>query len=96
LTAETILDKVVAVKYIGGTYGGNLKPTNFMCLLLKMLQLQPEKDIVLEFIRNEDFKYMRALGALYLRWLAFMTLLRSLLVRAIFSHFFLYDIHRMF
>ena len=32
-----------------------------------MLQLQPDKDIVLEFIQNEDFKYMRALGAFYLR-----------------------------
>jgi hypothetical protein len=32
-----------------------------------MLQLQPEKEIVYEFIRNEDFKYLRALGAFYLR-----------------------------
>ena len=32
-----------------------------------MLQIQPEKDIVIEFIKNEDFKYVRALGAYYLR-----------------------------
>ena len=45
-----------------------MKPTPFLCLVLKMLQIQPEKDIVIEFIKNEDFKYVRALGAYYLRW----------------------------
>lgn len=67
LTAETIVDKVVALKYIGGTYGGNNKPTDFLCLVLKLLQLQPEKEIILEFVMNEDFKYLRAIGAFYLR-----------------------------
>ena len=51
----------------GGIYGGNIKATNFLCLTLKMLQIQPDKDIVLEFIRNEDYKYVRLLGAFYLR-----------------------------
>lgn len=32
-----------------------------------MLQIQPEKDIIVEFIKNEEFKYVRALGALYMR-----------------------------
>ncbi|KAL1778803.1 Pre-mRNA-splicing factor 38A [Sigmodon hispidus] len=32
-----------------------------------MLQIQPEKDIIVEFIKNEDFKYVRMLGALYMR-----------------------------
>lgn len=32
-----------------------------------MLQIQPEKDIVVEFIKNEDYKYVRVLGAFYLR-----------------------------
>lgn len=48
-------------------YGGNVKPTPFLCLILKMLQIQPEKDIIVEFIKNEEFKYVRALGALYMR-----------------------------
>ena len=55
------------LKSIGGIYGGNVKPTPFLCLVLKMLQIQPEKDIIIEFIRNEDFKYVRALGAFYMR-----------------------------
>jgi pre-mRNA-splicing factor 38A len=52
---------------VGGAYGGSLKPTKFICLVLKMLQLQPEKDIVIEFIKNWDYKYVRLLGAFYLR-----------------------------
>merc|ERR1712216_479952 len=32
-----------------------------------MLQIQPEKEIVVELIKNEDFKYVRVLGAFYLR-----------------------------
>ena len=44
------------LKAVGGTFGGNVKPTPFICLVLKMLQIQPEKDIVVEFIRNEDYK----------------------------------------
>ena len=46
----------MALDHIGGTFGGNIKPTPFLCLMLKMLQIQPEKDIVVEFIRNEDYK----------------------------------------
>ena len=52
---------------IGGTFGGILEPTTFISLMLKMLQIQPEKEIVVEFIKNEDYKYVRALGAYYLR-----------------------------
>ena len=67
LTSELLIDKAIALKYVGGSYGGQSKPSNFLCLVLKMLQLQPEKEIVLEFIRNEDFKYLRLLGAFYMR-----------------------------
>ncbi|KAJ3141701.1 hypothetical protein HDU90_006044 [Geranomyces variabilis] len=66
LTAETIIDKAVALQSIGGQYG-NQKPTEFLCLALKMLQLQPEKEILRLYIQNEDYKYLRALGAFYLR-----------------------------
>lgn len=35
---------------------GNRKPTDFMCLTMKMLQIQPEKEIIREFILNDDYK----------------------------------------
>ncbi|XP_050356784.1 pre-mRNA-splicing factor 38 [Nymphalis io] len=67
LTAELLVDKAMELRYLGGVHGGFIYPTPFLCLLLKMLQIQPEKDIVVEFIKNEEFKYVRALGAFYMR-----------------------------
>ncbi|CAG8434709.1 7795_t:CDS:2 [Diversispora eburnea] len=66
LTAETLVDRAAVLSSFGGQYG-NQKPTEFLCLTLKLLQLQPSKEIIIEFIRNEDFKYLRALSAFYLR-----------------------------
>jgi len=67
LTAETLVDRAIELKYIGGTFGGNRRPSNFLCLILKMLQIQPDDEIVLEFVKNKDYKYLRALGAFYWR-----------------------------
>lgn len=67
LTAELLVDKAMELRYVAGTYAGNIKPSPFLCLCLKMLQIQPEKDIIIEFIKSEDYKYVRALGAFYLR-----------------------------
>lgn len=55
--AATLMDKAVKLTYIGGQYAGQ-HPTEFLCLTLKMLQLQPEKEIVHELIKQEDFKYV--------------------------------------
>ncbi|WZZ55718.1 hypothetical protein YC2023_055825 [Brassica napus] len=57
LTAETLVDKAMELDHVGGTFGGNRKPTPFLCLVLKMLQIQPEKEIVVEFIKNDDYKH---------------------------------------
>ncbi len=54
--AELVVDKAVELKYIGGVSGGNIRPSPFLCLILKMLQICPEKDIIVEFIKNEEFK----------------------------------------
>lgn len=67
LSASDVATKATSLKALGGPYGGNNKPTRFLCLCLKMLQIQPEEGIVEEFLQNEDFKYIRALGAFYLR-----------------------------
>eukprot|EP01083_Nonionella_stella_P091521 255920_1 len=67
-TAADVAEKAaIQLKAIGGSYGGNAKPTRFLSLVLKMLQIQPDDEIVYELIANENFKYVRALGAFYLR-----------------------------
>lgn len=68
LNSAQVLEKAVDdLRYIGGTYGGNTKPTPFLCLTLKLLQIQPQKEIIYLYIDQPDFKYLRALGVLYLR-----------------------------
>lgn len=67
LTAETLIDKAVDINYIGSSFSYNLKPTPFICLVLKLLQIQPNVDIILEYIQQEEFKYLRAIGLFYLR-----------------------------
>ena len=67
-TAELLVDRAMELRYIGGHYGGNVKPTPFLCLTLKMLQIQPDKDIIIEFIKNDhklvDFN-LRNKGLVY-------------------------------
>ena len=67
LTAETLIDKALRLDYLGGTYSSTAKATPFLCLLLKLLAIQPGLDIVTEYLQQEDYKYLRALGAVYLR-----------------------------
>jgi pre-mRNA-splicing factor 38A len=67
LTVATVIDKAAALDHVGGTFGGSRKPCPFLCLLLKLLQIQPEQDIVLELLRSEEHKYLKALAALYVR-----------------------------
>ncbi|KAG0090315.1 hypothetical protein BGZ92_003215 [Podila epicladia] len=84
LTESSIIEKAYALTSIGGQYG-NQKPTDFICLVLKLLQIQPRDEIVFKYItglteseNNKQVpyafivfsgsqKYLRALGAFYLR-----------------------------
>ena len=50
ILAELLVDKAMELRYIGGVYSGNIKPSPFLCLTLKMLQIQPEKDSLTFFM----------------------------------------------
>ena len=81
-SAASLIDKAIEIKYIGGVYG-NQRPTEFLCLLLKLLQIQPDKEILIEYLQADEFKYacyafydkhywyiyryLRALSAMYVR-----------------------------
>lgn len=54
LNAATLCDRAVELTSIGGTYGVSEKPTSFLCLAFKLLQLQPERDIILEYLNFTD------------------------------------------
>ena len=100
VSAAALVDLAMEIREFGGVYGGTNRCTDFLCLVLKMLQIQPDKEIVVrtaarrgafartlsvccaaaersgaawrlcpqvEFIKNEEYKYVRLLGAFYLR-----------------------------
>ncbi|KAK0628614.1 PRP38 family-domain-containing protein [Bombardia bombarda] len=65
-----IVDRVVEhVDYIGGVQASVQKPTPFLCLAFKLLQLAPSDDILDEYLEfgGEKFKYLRALALFYIR-----------------------------
>lgn len=56
LNAATLCDRAVELSYIGGTYGLGQKPTPFLCLAFKLLQLTPDKDVILEYLNFHDIE----------------------------------------
>ncbi|OTB01794.1 hypothetical protein M426DRAFT_323152 [Hypoxylon sp. CI-4A] len=65
-----VVDRVVDhVSFVGGTYGVTQKPTPFLCLAFKLLQLAPGDAVLEEYLRHggDKFKYLRALACFYVR-----------------------------
>ncbi|KAH8816800.1 PRP38 family-domain-containing protein [Xylogone sp. PMI_703] len=65
-----IINRVVDhVSFVGGTYGDAQKPSPFLCLAFKLLQLAPSDEILQEYLEygGEKFKYLRALALFYIR-----------------------------
>jgi len=54
LNAASLCDRAAELKFIGGTTGVMGKPTPFLCLAFKLLQLVPDKEIILEMLNFED------------------------------------------
>ncbi|VEU41394.1 unnamed protein product [Pseudo-nitzschia multistriata] len=68
LTVADVMERAVeTLTCVGGTYSGMGKPTKFLSLVLKLLQLQPDYELIRTFLEQTHFKYLRALGAFYLR-----------------------------
>lgn len=65
-----IIDRVVEhVSFIAGTLGMEQKPSPFLCLAFKLLELQPSDEVIQEYLQygGENFKYLRALAVFYVR-----------------------------
>ncbi|MCL4133430.1 UNVERIFIED_CONTAM: hypothetical protein GTU68_009293 [Idotea baltica] len=67
LNAETFIDRAITIRYIGGLYSGAKKPTKFLCLAFKLLQMNLPKEIAIEYLKARDYKYLNALALFYLR-----------------------------
>ncbi|KAF4587347.1 PRP38-domain-containing protein [Ophiocordyceps camponoti-floridani] len=65
-----VVDRVVEyVNFIGGTHGADQKPSPFLCLAFKLLELAPDEDVLETYLSHggSRFKYLRALACFYVR-----------------------------
>ncbi|KAM4063835.1 PRP38 family protein [Hirsutella rhossiliensis] len=70
LNEADVVDRVVEhVSFVGGTHGAAQKPSPFLCLAFKLLELGPSDAILREYLAHggEHFKYLRALACFYVR-----------------------------
>lgn len=63
---KVTVEKARSLQYVGGTFGSIQKPTPFICLLLKLLQLAPSYEDVQSCLTSSG-KYSAALGLFYAR-----------------------------
>ncbi|KJZ74864.1 hypothetical protein HIM_05773 [Hirsutella minnesotensis 3608] len=65
-----VVDRVVEhVSFVGGTHGAAQKPSPFLCLAFKLLELAPADAVVDAYLARggDHFKYLRALACFYVR-----------------------------
>lgn len=66
LNAATLCDRAVELTEVGGLYA-NQRPTPYLCLVLKLVLMQPEREIIEEMLYQPYFKYLTAVAAFYVR-----------------------------
>ncbi|OJJ57011.1 hypothetical protein ASPSYDRAFT_155033 [Aspergillus sydowii CBS 593.65] len=54
LNAATLCDRAIELSFIGGTYGVSEKASPFLCLAFKLLQINPDRDIIMEYLNFSD------------------------------------------
>lgn len=67
ITMEVFVDRAIDLKYVAGCLSAYEQPSKFLCLLLKLIQIQPEEQIVFSLIQNKNYKYATALALMYYR-----------------------------
>lgn len=67
VSVADLVHLAVDLRYVGGSDSVSRRPSPFLCLLLKLLQLSPDLDEISVFTQQSDFKYHRILAAFYIR-----------------------------
>lgn len=65
LNAASLLDLSIKITSVGVYDNG--KPSVFACLLIKLMEIQPSKEIIMFYITQHRFKYLKLLALLYHR-----------------------------
>ena len=50
LNSESIIDHALELKYIGGIITNSGQPSEFICLVVKLIQLNPGEDVLREYL----------------------------------------------
>lgn len=80
LNTESLIDRAAELEFVGFSYGGYNRPTPFLCLLAKMIQLEPDIETLTAYLdfsvgnptnnsdkQKRDLRYFRALTLSYIR-----------------------------
>jgi pre-mRNA-splicing factor 38A len=80
LTAESLVDRISDVEAVGFLFGGFSRPTPFLCLVVKLMQIKPDTETLDAYLslsdgpltedaglRRSDMRYLRAVAAVYCR-----------------------------
>jgi pre-mRNA-splicing factor 38A len=80
LSIESLIDRAAELSYFGFSYGDSSRPTPYLCLLAKLVQLDPDIDTLMCFLefsagrpsndtltQRRDLRYLRALTIAYIR-----------------------------
>lgn len=71
LNLVSFIDRSQLITAVGGVYGIPFRrPTHFLCLFLKLLELNPSNDVVEMFLNTKSWqmKYLQLLTALFIRF----------------------------
>lgn len=66
INAASLMDRAIEIGCVGNQETGG-RPFPFMCLLVKLIQLMPDRSIVEFYVEQERFKYLKMLGLVYIR-----------------------------
>jgi pre-mRNA-splicing factor 38A len=82
LNAESLIEKAAKLQYAGFSFGAFNRPTPFLCLLVKTVQISPSIDILQSYIdfsngepsnnpirQVSDLRYLRLLAVVHIRLL---------------------------
>jgi pre-mRNA-splicing factor 38A len=80
LNSESLVEKAMTLEYVGFAFGAFHRPTPFLCLLVKMVQILPSIEMLRTYVefsaaepsnnvtqQESDMRYLRVLTAVYIR-----------------------------
>lgn len=72
-----VIEQLIEIPFLGGITGPQQKVELFLCLVFRLLQIQPPPPIILEMLQQDAHKYLRVGAMMFIRLLGSVPLLRE-------------------